>query len=495
MSSELSNDAYVLTERDPKLQSEQAVLGAIIRDGNAFHDLPPRLTASDFALNQHRVVFEACKALAETKTPIDIVTLGRYLIDQKLMARAGGAAYVSSLTHQAPTSAHAAAYAQAVLDVADRRKLRWRLAEAAKAASDESVSINDTKARVEQIMSLDDADDEPIEDERDVIKRVLSRVEKAGDGEITVRGIRTGIPVVDEGFFVNPTDLIVLGGRPGHGKSVMASQIADHVGRSGPVLFISLEMRSDEIVTRRIMDRGSLTIDDVRNPRTNDAAERLVKACEQIYRETRVRYFRCRELPTILRAATRMKRREGLKLLVIDYLQRLNLWGLPGENRDQQIGAATERLKNWADDNECPVLLLSQLSRPPKIPRASTKARPAPFPTLNDLRESGNIEADANGVLLLHIPGLIDGTPEAKAKDKRTAYLIGAKQRSGEGNVVFPLRAVFEHARFAEPPPPEEESQAESEAAKRDTKAKSKPKQQRMDLPAEPAPGDDDGDH
>lgn len=466
---------------DPREQAEQAVLGSVLVDGRVFFELPPRLKTADFHFNQHRVIFEAFLALAEAKTPIDTLTITRHLAEQSNLQAAGGASYIAELPDCVPSIANVNAYAQAVLDQADGRKLVWRVNEAAKVARDESISILDRKARVEQLLAMDDADDEPIEDERVVIKRVLSRIERAGDGEIAVRGMKTGIQSVDEGFFVNPTDLVVIGGRPGHGKSVLASQIADHVGRTGPVLFISLEMRADEIVTRRLMDRGSLTIDDVRNPRTNEAAQRLVAACEQIYAETRVRYFRCRELPTILRAATRMKRREGLKLLVIDYLQRLNLWGLPGETRDQQIGCATERLKNWADDNECPVLLLSQLSRPPKVPRSGNKPRPAPFPTINDLRESGNIEADANGVLLVHIPGLIDGTPEAKAKDKRTAYLIGAKQRSGEGNVTFPLQAVFEHARFAEPPPEEPDESddlAAAEAKQRDMKlpAQKKPK-------------------
>lgn len=477
-----------IERQDHRIQAEQAVLGAVLLDHRVYFELPPRLKPTDFHFHQHRALFTAFGELAEAKTPIDTLTVTRHLTERQRLGDVGGASYVAELPDVVPSVANVGAYAQAVLDASDGRKLVHRLNEAMKFARDESVPILDRKARVEQILAQDDADDEPIEAERDVVKRVMSRVEAAFE-ESSIRGFKTGIQSVDDGFFANPTDLIVLGGRPGHGKSVLASQIADNVGRTGPVLFIPLEMRADEVVTRRLMDRGSLTIEDVRNPRSNNAAERLLKACEELYAETRVRYFRCRELPTILRAATRMKRREGLKLLVIDYLQRLNLWGLPGETRDQQIGCATERLKSWADDNEVAVLLLSQLSRPPKVPRAAgAKPRPAPFPTINDLRESGNIEADANGVLLLHIPGLIDGTPEAKAKDKRTTFLIGAKQRSGEGNVVFPLRAVFEHARFSEPPPEEEQDEPEE-------KPKAPKKQQRMNLPAEPKPGDDEGDH
>lgn len=488
-----------LEREDPRMKPEQAVLGCVLMDGRTYFELPPRLKATDFDFHDHRALFTAFGELVEAKIPIDLLTVSRHLAEKGKLVAAGGAAYVSALLDVVPSTANVGAYAQAVLDQSDGRKLIWRINEAAKIARQEAVPIGERKAQVEQVLTMDDSDDEPIEDERDVVKRVMSRVESSYE-ENSIRGFKTGIPTLDEKFFANPTDLIVLGGRPGQGKSVLASQIADNVGRTGPVLFIPLEMRSDEIVARRIMDRGSLTVDDVRNPRSNDSAARLLKACSEIYDETKVRYFRCRELATILRAATRMKRREGLKLLVIDYLQRLNLWGLPGETRDQQIGYATERLKSWADDNEVPILLLSQLSRPPKMPRvAGGKPKPAPFPSINDLRESGNIEADANGVLLLHIPGLIDGTPQAAAKDKRTTFLIVAKQRSGEGNVVVPLNAVFEHARFSEPPAeeePAESTQAEAEASKRDSKGKATTKkQQRMDLPAEERPDYDGRDH
>lgn len=482
-------------QRDPRLMAEQAVLGAVILDGKSYFELPPRLKASDFHFNNHRAIFTAFVELVEAKIPIDSLTLGRHLIDSGNSQRAGGLDYVSSLSSVVPSIANLGAYAQAVLDQSEGRKLQWRLGEAVKIARDETVDILQRKAKVEQILAMDDSDDEPIEDEKDVLKRVLRRLEQAEDGQASVRGMKFGIPSLDAALFVNPTDLVVVGGRPKNGKSVLASMAADHVGSTmGPVLFIPLEMRADEVVARRIMDRGSITIEDLRNPRTNNAERKIVETINEIYKATKVRYFRCRELNTILRAATRMKRREGLKLLVIDYLQRLNLWGLPGETRDQQLGYATDRLKSWGDDNECPVLLLSQLSRPAKNPRRpGSKPMPAPIPTEADLRESGNIEADANAIILVHIPGLIDGTPEAKAKDKRTTLCIIAKQRGGESNVIVPLKAVFEHARFSEPPEEEPDStQAEAEAAKRD----SKKKQQRMDLPAQGKDDKDDGrDH
>lgn len=480
------------------MAAEQAVLGAVMLDGRAFYDLPPRLKTSDFWFNNHRTVFDAFTELAAAKTPIDSLTVQTHLIERGKIGSAGGSGYVTSLTNVVPSIANLGSYAQIVMDQSEGRKLRWRLDEASKIAGDERLPILDRKARVDQILAMDDADDEPIEDEREVLKRVLRRLEQAENGQSSVRGMKFGIDSLDATLFVNPTDLVVIGGRPKNGKSVLASMAADHVGSTmGPVLFIPLEMRADEVVARRIMDRGSITIEDLRNPRTNNAEKKIIDTIDEIYKQTRVRYFRCRELNTILRAATRMKRREGLKMLVVDYLQRLNIWGLPGDNRDQQLGYVTDKLKSWADDNECTVLLLSQLSRPMKNPRRpGSKPMRAPHPTEADLRESGNIEADANAIILMHIPGLIDGTPEAAAKDKRTTACIVAKQRSGESNIVVPLNAVFEHARFSEPPPePEEPTQAELEAEKRDKKAKGA-KQQRMDLPAEEKPDEDDGrDH
>lgn len=482
--------------QDPRIQAEAAVLGALMLDGKTFFELPPRLRAVDFHFRQHRVVFEAIAELAEKKSAIDILTLSNHLKDTGRVDEAGGYAYLTHLPNEVMSTANLGHWAQLVLDQSDARKLRWRLSEAQKIAADESIPILDRKAKVEHIISLDDADDEPIENERDVVKRVMGRIDQAADGEIAIRGMKTGLASLDEIFFANPTDLIAIGGRPGHGKSVMASQIADFTGMHyGPVLFIPLEMRADEVVTRRIMARGSLRIDDVRNPRTNDSAKRLLDTCTKLYDETRVQYFRCRELPTILRAATRMKRRMGLKLLVIDYLQRLNLWGLPGDNRDQQIGYATDKLKSWADDNEVTTLVLSQLSRPPKAPRVSRKPMPAPWPGLSDFRESGNIEADINAGMIMHVPGLIDGTPEAKAKDKSTAYAVVVKQRGGEAMVAVKLKAVFEHSRFAEPPPEEDEKESDQAAAEAEKRDARKPKQQRMEMPAEPKPDEDEGDH
>jgi replicative DNA helicase len=434
------------------LEAEQAVLGAIMLDNTAFYDLPSGLIAEDFYRAPHQVLFTLATELIAAKQPVDVITLMHAAEERGGAHLVGGSAYVSGLPDVVPSTANLAHYAKIVREKAIRRRMAHVHDLAVKLAHDETKPIGEIVAEVEEFLSTIDQAGGPIRRrERDVVRGVLNRVDDRFEGKLDDRAITIGIPIVDDEVRVHAQDLVVIGAPTAGGKSVLLSQIARNVGarkNPKPVLIASLEMSGEELAERRLMDVGSLSIEDVRYPRTQYLQDKLGKAADEVWTQSRVEYLeRCWDLRMILREARRMKRREGLAALFIDYLQILSFPPEWGSTRDQQIGTATRMLKRFAVEENVPVILASQLRR--------LEGR---VPTKDDLRESGNIANDANLVLILWIPGTVEGTEEWKRGDKRTARLLVAKQRQGRSMFEIDLVQVFEHARFSQaeeiPPQP-----------------------------------------
>lgn len=435
------------------VDAEQALLGALVGDGQAFWDLPSTLKPEDFYRTQHRRIFAAIAALASERQPIDTITICAQLKQTPNgLEEAGGAAYVAGLPDLSPSSASIGFYADRVLDAAARRRFVVALGETETALRDESVPVKEALLRFEQALVADTRLESRLT-AKDSARRFVNDLRAREDGASVERGLVTGLPSVDRELFVHPTDFVVLGGRPGDGKSVFLWQIARHIAGAAPVLFVSLEMNEQELAARAAMDIGDLWIADVRKPRNDSAMERLIAAIDE-YSRLDITFIADDDPTVILREAVRMKRKRGLALLVVDYLQLVDIPREWGENRDQRIGQLTRRLKRFANDFRVPVLAAAQVKRIDHLQKGRD-----PRPGLEDLRESGNIEQDANAVVFVYRPGMVAGTDEERDGDKRTTELLIAKQRGGAAGTRVPLVAQFEHARFREPIHPEPDAQ------------------------------------
>ncbi len=445
------------------LGAEIAVLGSILLDNRVLELLPPTFGAGDFFRAPHQVIYEAMLALSAKEQPIDVLTLTEHLRETGRLGAASGAAYLAGLTAQVPSAANATRYAEVIQQKALRRRLMHAHSEGVRLAQDDTVDVQSLLSRSEEMLALAVANAEvKRRREADVVRDLLARAQGADDQPVRA-AIRTGLPTLDRFLRISEEDVVVVAAPTGGGKSIFMEQVAGENGMcdgARAVLIASLEMSGHQLGERRLMDAGSLTIDDVRNPRTNDAASRLVSAVEEVARTSRVEYLQgCYDLGAILREALRWHRqllaqsagKEGLAAVVVDYVQILDLDADSGDIREQQIAHATRTLKRFASRHKIPVIVASQLRR--------TNGR---VPTKDDLRESGAIANDADAIVILYIPGLVEGTEEYKRNDKRTALAIIAKQRQGPSWVEIELVQVFEHARFAEKPVEGEEPEQQS---------------------------------
>ena len=434
-------------------EAECAVLGAVLLDNAAGAAVLEDLADDDFYFKQHRCISAAMRDLTSTNQPVDILTLTERLKAKGDLDNAGGASYVASLSNSVPSAANVEHYAKIIRDKRTLREIRHAATEILSriregGETDEIVaeaekSILDAAQRKGGVRWVREVD---------VLREVLRR---ANDYDSpSERAITTPFPSIDAHVRVRRSDVVVAAAATGGGKSMFMGQWATHIGtgpKARPVAVVSLEMDPTELVERRLMDMGSLELDEVLRPRNVPAAERMLAASNVIGATSRIEYLEgAWDIRQVFRAALRRRKELGdLACVILDYLQILHFDREWGDTRDQQIGYVTRAAKRFAKDEGIPVIIASQLRR--------IDGR---LPTKEDLRESGNIGNDANAVLIFYVPGFIQGTDEFEKGDKRTAKCLIAKQRQGRSMVEVPLQQYFEYGRFIEPPA-EEMSAAE----------------------------------
>lgn len=432
-------------------EAERAVLGSIILDNRSYYDLPSGFTADLFHRPQNRALFEAMTELMDFDQPVDYLTLVEHL---KATGRDVETIYVVSLADAVPSASRMEHYAGIVVARGVRRKLLHALTRATADARDLEKPVEDIQSALEH--ALVDASSGFGRKRTTSAEAAAAMLAQAQQARTTgaVRGALTGLPSLDKVLWINPSDLVLVGARPGNGKSILLYQIARHIGRTKPVLFINLEMADTELLQRGATS-GGLDLEQVREPIHDAVWERLQDLAAELG-QSQVEFLPERDPLAMLREASRMHRRStgGLGALIIDYVQIVGLNSSHGANRDQQIGWFTSRLKRWADEHQCPVIAASQIRRLDTVLKGKSAE-----PELEDLRESGNLEQDSNSVLLLHVPGTIRGTHEQRKNDFRTTVLKVAKNRHGRARERVNLRAQFEHARFVDPKAPTDESE------------------------------------
>lgn len=403
------------------LEAEKALLGAVFVNRNAWERVA-FLKPDRFALAQHGRIFAACEAMFLGGKIPDPVTLARYFEQEQSLAEIGGQKYLFELAQSAATPINAGEYAKLIDDLYLRRQLIAAGQAMIDRAFDAAVDTTAATIRAEAESGLFDlfdcrAEGEPIS-AKDVGDRALEGIDRAikrGDSG----GIKTGLIDLDEatgGMF--PGEVTVLAGRPAMGKTALAIQVAmqaarRHVeteGREGAAsAFFSMEMPADQLLLRDMAPRAGVKVQNVRLGRVGSAEfDALFRATEDM-----------RGLPLwiddrsgldvmqIWAAAKALKRRHGIGLVLIDYLQ---LVEGSGENRTAVVTDVTRKLKAMARSLDLHVLALSQLSR-------QVENRDDKRPYLSDLRESGSIEQDADVVMFLYRDDYYLAKQEPKQKD------------------------------------------------------------------------------
>lgn len=427
------------TERLPPYEegAERGVLGSALLDPERVIDLcvEANLTAESFYIPTHRVLFDALVQMREQNRAIDLLTATQRLGDLGQLEQAGGAAYLEQVLDSTPTPAHAEYY----IDIVRQKFLLRCVIDRCRTAIDtcyqgeeEADSILDHAEQA--LFDISDFQRRSITPWPHVIKDSMTAIDKIMTERRDITGVPTGFADLDKVTHgLQPGDMIIIAARPSMGKTSLALNIAENVAigdvadhERRPVAVFSLEMSTDQLARRMLCSRANVSASRLTGSYLTSANHgSLVQAADQLSKAP-LHVDDTAGLSAVeLRArARRMKKRYGIQLIVVDYLQMMNDPRFSKEGRQRETAAISGSLKAMAKELKVPVIVLSQLSRAPE-----TRDKTA-VPKLSDLRDSGSIEQDADVVALLRRPCKYPEDPEAH--DQTLAILDIAKHRNGE---------------------------------------------------------------
>jgi replicative DNA helicase len=421
------------------LLAEQSAIGGMLLSTDAVADVLEVVVGADFYLPKHEVIFQAILALYSRGEPTDAITVGDELARTGDVQRAGGEAYLHTLTNIVPTAANAGYYAQIVAEQAVLRRLvdaGTHIAQMGYEAQGDAMDLlNQAQAEVFAIARESASEDyAPLSE---AVTIAIDEMEAASgrDGELT--GVPTGFRGLDElTNGLHAGQMIIIGARPAMGKSTLALDFARtaSVKAQMPTIFFSLEMGKSEIAMRLMAAEATISMQDMRKGRLSPEDWTKIAATRGRINDAPLYIDDSPNMTLVeIRAkCRRLKQKVGLKLIVIDYLQLMSS-GKRVESRQQEISEFSRALKLLAKELQVPVIALSQLNR-------GSEQRADKRPALSDLRESGSIEQDADIVILLHRESAFDR--EAPNPD---ADLIVAKHRAGPTDTI----TVAFHGRYS----------------------------------------------
>ena len=424
----MSPTAEHLIERVPphSLDTEMAVLGSMLMDEEAVPIGLELLQSGSFYRESHRKIFQAMTSLFNHQKPVDLVTLTEELKASGQLEEVGGAHTLASLTSVVPTAANVQHYAKIVREKAMLRSLIAASTQIVGECYENQDDVEALLDRAEQ--ALFEIANRSLGSQAILLKEMLSHsietIERLYQRKELVTGLPTGLHDLDVMTAgLQPSDLIIVAGRPSMGKSALATCIAEHVGvvDRAPVVIFSLEMSKEQLVHRMLCSHARVDVHKARTgflaqsdwPRLTNAAGKLAEAPILIDDTPGISALELRA------KARRLKNQHRVGLIIVDYLQMMR-GSFRAENRQQEISDISKSLKALAKELSVPVIAVSQLSRAPE-------QREDRRPQLSDLRESGAIEQDADVVMLLFREEVYHPTEENRGR----AELIVAKQRNG----------------------------------------------------------------
>ncbi|HIV74112.1 MAG TPA: replicative DNA helicase [Candidatus Pseudogracilibacillus intestinigallinarum] len=427
------------------IEAEQAVIGAVFLEAEAFSTAAERLTSKDFFRASHQVIFQAMYELFEKGEPIDLVSVTILLTNKGEIDVAGGAVYLTEVAESVPTAANIDYYARIVEEKALLRRLIKTATDIVTESFDKEDSVEsvlDTaeKSILEVANKKNTGAFKPI---KDVLINVYENIEQLHHQEDEVTGIPTGFTDLDRmtaGFQRN--DLIIVAARPSVGKTAFALNIAQNVAvrANENVAIFSLEMGAEQLVQRMLCAEGNIDSQRLRTGKLEQedwgkltmAMGSLSHAGIYIDDTPGVR------VTDIRSKCRRLKQEHGLGMIIIDYLQLIQGSEGSQENRQQEVSEISRSLKGLARELEVPLIALSQLSR-------GVESRQDKRPMMSDLRESGSIEQDADIVGFLYRDDYYD----KESEQQNIIEIILAKQRNGPTGTVE-LAFVKEYNKFVD---------------------------------------------
>jgi len=424
------------------IEAEKSVLGAMLIDEEAIGSALEILNEAWFYEESHRRIYSAILDLYNNRKNVDLITLSEKLKSDGTLDSIGGQTYLSRLIDMVPTSANIEHYATIVKE---KGILRMLIANARKIIHDSYESNMDVSDAVDSaeklIFEISDLKHRQHSVHiKELVKTAIEKIDTLSKRQEHITGLATGFSEFDRMTSgLQPSDLVIVAGRPSMGKSALASSILEHVGidLKKPVAFFSLEMSKEQLVQRMLCSQARIDAHKVRSgylaapdwPKLTSAASRLSGASIFIDDTPAISALELRA------KARRLKSHHDIQLIVLDYLQ-LMRGNTRTDNRQQEISEISRSIKALARELSIPIIALSQLSR-------AVESREDHRPMLSDLRESGAIEQDADVVVLMMREEYYNPTEE----NRGVAEINIAKQRNGPVGAIK-LAFIKEYMRF-----------------------------------------------
>jgi replicative DNA helicase len=427
------------------VEAEQALIGGLMLNAQAWDNVADVVVVEDFYRKDHRLIFAAIGKLIEDGSPCDVVTLSEHLDGRGELEQVGGLEYLATLANETAGAANARAYARIVRERSTLRALinaGNEISGSAFATDGRRASeiLDDAERMVFEIAEKGSRGRRGFRSLKEILPEAVDRIDLLHQSEGDITGVSSGYNEFDKMTAgLQKGDLVIIAGRPSMGKTTLALNMAENaaIGSKVPTAIFSMEMPSQQLAFRMISSLGRVDQTHLRTGNFPDEDWSRINTAVQLMSDAPIFIDDTPSLsPTEIRARSRRLHREhGLGLIVIDYLQLMQVGGSK-ENRATEISEISRGLKALAKELEVPVIALSQLNR-------SVEQRTDKRPVMSDLRESGAIEQDADLIVFIYREEVYNqDTPR-----KGIADIAIAKQRNGPiGD--FPLTFVGRYTKF-----------------------------------------------
>ena len=413
------------------MPAEQSLLGAILIDPASITEVADLLNSDDFYLEEHKQIYLAMQELFMANSEIDVVTLIDMLVTKGIYNKSGGEDYIRTLTDAVPDALNIKDYARIIKEKSVLRQLIAACSEISEAAYSEQEAVTDIIDHAENLIFsiAQGRDTKGFRHIKDVLGDVYAHLHDLNTNKEATQGTQTGFSALDRVLAgLGKSDLVLVGARPGMGKTSFALNIATNVAKQTKktVCIFSLEMSADQLVNRVLSSEALVNSYSLRTGELAPADwENLARAagelagCDILIDDT--------SGMTVTAMKAKLRRVKNLGMVIIDYLG-LMAGDKHTENRVQEVSEISRALKIMAKELMVPVVCCAQLSRGPE-------SRTDKKPMLSDLRDSGAIEQDADTVIFLYRSEYYK-TDDAAGQDTSIAEVIIAKNRHGSTGTV-----------------------------------------------------------
>lgn len=417
------------------IEAEQSVIGGLLLDSKKLDEVYEVISAEDFYNIDHQVIFSSMVAMSNSSREVDVVTVSEQMYEDGTLEQIGGIGYLVEIANNTPSAANILSYARVIADRSMERKISeagQRIFELGEADGDVDEKLNSLHS---ELAALERKDDIGYLGIQDMLKGLIKQMDDKQQGLGKV-GLKTGFKALDDRFMgIEETDLWVLAARPAMGKTALALNIVNNVALHGKdVLIFSLEMSKEQLVMRMLSSASETSYQKLRDADTKSEVGKISNGVKTLMNQQ----IHIIDIPAIdvnraLAIARKYARGGNLGLVVIDYLQ---LMTVRSSSRFDEVSQISRQLKVMAKTVKAPVIALSQLSR--KCEERSDKR-----PNNSDLRESGQIEQDADIITFIYR----DEVYNENTLNKGVAELITTKFRNGEIGKDF-LTTELQYCRF-----------------------------------------------